>query len=127
MILYEDFLISFFHKNKMYNITIKEEFIYDGASIPEFAWSLIGSPFTGEYRIPALVHDAFYKCADRGIFGREDVDCIFETLMSQFGEDTTTNFIIYQAVDKFGGSSWDDGSKTRANKAEFLNIEVNDV
>ena len=127
MVLYEDFLISFFYNDKMHNITIKEGFIYDGASIPELSWSLIGSPFIGEYRIPALIHDAFYKCADRGVFSRENVDCIFEALMAQFGEDNTTNFIVYQAVDKFGGSSWEKGNDAQANKAKFLEIEVIDV
>lgn len=52
--------------------TVLKGFITDGASIPRIFWSLIGSPFTGLYRKPSLVHDKFYatqkvtrKYADR--------------------------------------------------------------
>lgn len=30
---------------------------FDGASIPVWAWPLIGSPFTGKYRKAAVIHD----------------------------------------------------------------------
>jgi hypothetical protein len=36
-------------------------FLFDGASIPQFAWSLIGHPYTKEYRRPAAVHDYHYR------------------------------------------------------------------
>jgi hypothetical protein len=32
----------------------------DGASIPRFAWSIIGHPFKDEYCLPALLHDYLY-------------------------------------------------------------------
>ena len=35
-------------------------FVTDGASIPRELWSIIGSPFTGPYRIAAVLHDAAY-------------------------------------------------------------------
>src|SRR5262249_10840000 len=35
----------------------------DGASIPEFLWSLVGSPFTGIYRRASVVHDI--ACQDK--------------------------------------------------------------
>jgi hypothetical protein len=35
-------------------------FVTDGASIPRFLWSIIGPPFNGRYRVPALFHDAAY-------------------------------------------------------------------
>jgi len=35
----------------------------DGASIPEFLWSLVGSPFTGNYRRASVVHDI--ACQDK--------------------------------------------------------------
>lgn len=127
MVVYEDFLISFIYREKMYNITVKKGFLFDGASIPELAWGMIGSPFTGEYRIPALIHDSFYKCADRNRFSQEDSDSIFDVLMDQFGENETTNFIVYQAVDKFGGSAWSDASKTQKEKSKFLEVEINDA
>ena len=50
----------------------------NGASIPTFLWSLIGSPYTGDYRRASIVHDvacdlavgnpAMRKAADRMFF-----------------------------------------------------------
>ncbi len=36
-------------------------FVTDGASIPQALWSLVGSPFTGRYRVAAVLHDAAYR------------------------------------------------------------------
>src|ERR1700674_3220752 len=33
--------------------------VFDGASIPQALWSIIGSPYTGLYRRAAVIHD-FY-------------------------------------------------------------------
>ena len=35
----------------------------DGASIPRFAWSIVGSPFSGRYRKASVIHDI--ACDDR--------------------------------------------------------------
>ena len=40
--------------------TVPVGFTTDGASIPKIFWSWIGSPFTGLYRLPSLVHDYLY-------------------------------------------------------------------
>jgi hypothetical protein len=34
--------------------------VFDGASIPRQAWSVIGHPLSGPYVLPALLHD--YEC-----------------------------------------------------------------
>ena len=34
-------------------------FISDGASIPRSMWSVVGSPFSGKYRLAAILHDYF--------------------------------------------------------------------
>src|SRR5262245_9101617 len=31
--------------------------VVDGASIPRFAWSIIGGPFEGKYRNASVIHD----------------------------------------------------------------------
>lgn len=41
----------------------------DGASIPQALWSAVGSPFTGDYRCAAVVHDA--ACSDPSVSRRE--------------------------------------------------------
>jgi hypothetical protein len=35
--------------------------VCDGASIPRLLWSLIGGPYEGKHRVPALSHDALYR------------------------------------------------------------------
>jgi hypothetical protein len=37
--------------------------VVDGASIPQFAWSIIGGPFEGKYRNASVIHDI--ACEDR--------------------------------------------------------------
>ena len=34
--------------------------IVDGASIPKILWSIVGSPYTGQYRKASVIHD--YYC-----------------------------------------------------------------
>ena len=41
--------------------TVPEKAIIDGASIPQFFWSLFGSPFVGDYRRASVIHDHFWK------------------------------------------------------------------
>jgi len=36
---------------------------YDGATIPRWAWSIIGHPFTEEFRFASLIHDEYCKHA----------------------------------------------------------------
>jgi hypothetical protein len=48
--------------------------IVNGASIPEALWSLVGSPYTGDYRRASVVHDV--ACNDPTI-SREAADDMF--------------------------------------------------
>jgi len=72
------------------NMTIIEEFWYldpdgkkwvapkgsviNGASIPCPLWSMIGSPYTGDYRRASIVHDV--ACHDN-LINRKDADVMF--------------------------------------------------
>jgi hypothetical protein len=38
--------------------------VVDGASIPRALWTIVGSPYTGDYRRASIVHDV--ACADAG-------------------------------------------------------------
>src|SRR5947207_3005769 len=39
--------------------TAPNGWIIDGASIPRFLWTLVGSPFTGSYRRASVIHDYY--------------------------------------------------------------------
>ena len=55
-------------------ITIKRGFIYDGASLPKWTWSLIGeSPFSGLIQPAAIVHDILYRTHYVGVMKANDV------------------------------------------------------
>src|ERR1039457_2034205 len=41
--------------------------IVDGASIPQFAWSIIGGPFEGKYRDASVIHDV--ACQKKSVPG----------------------------------------------------------
>jgi len=51
-----------------------KEMVIDGASIPAPLWSIVGSPYTGEYRRASVVHDV--ACSNPEI-PRKDADKMF--------------------------------------------------
>lgn len=68
--LLEDYIID----TIIGKITIKYGFIFDGASIPKFAWSLIGEhPFSGKLLPAAIVHDILYRTHYVGYLKANDV------------------------------------------------------
>jgi len=87
-----------------YHITVKQGFDYDSASIPQIFWSLIGSPFTGNYTVPALIHDALYASERLEI---KLCDNIFLDLMKQYKVGYFKRYAIYYAVRVGGGFIWD--------------------
>ena len=51
---------------------------WNGASIPDFLWPIIGSPFDPRYMAPSLIHDHGYEY---GTLPREDLDKLFKKLL----------------------------------------------
>lgn len=87
-------------------ICVPAGFLYDGASIPRFCWSLIGlSPF-GAIIGPATIHDFLY--VNGGIAGRalrltkRETDELFYELMLEAGISKIKAKAAYQAVHMFG-------------------------
>jgi len=104
-----------------YEITIKKGFVFDGASIPQFLWSFIGSPFTGNYTLAALVHDALYRSNS---FNRKNADKIFLALMKQDGVSFFKRRSMYLGVRFGGSSSWTNRTKDEIKKAkQFMKIK----
>lgn len=52
----------FWYKGKVMDVTAPAGFRIDGATIPSALWSLVGSPYTGDYRRASIVHDK--ACVD---------------------------------------------------------------
>ena len=65
MKLLEDFWFQDRHGDTW---SVDAEYVIDGASIPRALWTLVGSPYTGQYRRASVVHDK--ACDDAA--GNED-------------------------------------------------------
>jgi hypothetical protein len=73
--------------------------IVNGASIPQFAWSIIGGPFEGKYREASVIHDVACRNKDRPW---QDVHEAFYMAMLASGVDTLKAKVMYAAVYHFG-------------------------
>lgn len=85
----------------------KKGHIINGASIPRILWSIYpGSPYVGEYRRAAAIHDSLYIEQFGG--DRKAVDKAFYKAMRTDNTDWFKAKVMYIAVRLFGGSMWDD-------------------
>ena len=73
--------------------------IVDGASIPQFAWSIIGGPFEGKHRDSSVIHDV--ACVEKSR-PWETVHLAFYTGMLASGVASAKAKIMYAAVYHFG-------------------------
>jgi hypothetical protein len=105
-----------------YRITVKKGLVSDGASVPKVFWNIIGSPFTGAYTLPALVHDALYMSE---AVDRSEADAIFFDLMEQSGVSFLKRYVMYYAVRVGGYFVWNkhDTDTVNYNK-RFIDVEV---
>jgi len=86
------------------NICVPRGFVFDGASIPSFAWQIIASPYDPAVMAPAAVHDYLYDCHKTT---RKKADEILRLLLVDGGEVSATKaYIIYWAVRMAGGFFW---------------------
>jgi hypothetical protein len=73
--------------------------VINGASIPQFAWSIIGGPFEGKYREASVIHDVACRNKDRPW---QDVHEAFYMAMLASGVDPLKAKVMYAAVYHFG-------------------------
>lgn len=85
----------------------------DGASIPQFLWSIVGSPYTEKYRDASVVHD--YYCSLRTRTAAATHRMFLEGMLVSGVEKTRAN-LMYAAV-KYAGPRWSDLDSYNANLA----------
>lgn len=73
--------------------------IVDGASIPRPLWTVVGSPFTGEYRNASVVHDT---ACDTRARPWKDVHRMFYEASRSGGVGEEKAKVLYAAVYHFG-------------------------
>ena len=93
-------------------------FVTDGASIPEELWSLIGSPFTGKYRVAAVFHDAAY--ATPGMV-KADADMMLRDAAIELGCEVWRADAIYEGV-RIGGDAAFNDDQVMAVNAHTLGL-----
>jgi hypothetical protein len=76
--------------------------IVDGASIPQWAWSIIGGPFEGKYRDASVIHDVACDKKDRP--WQSVHEAFFDAMMAS-GVDTVHAKVMYAAV-FYRGPRW---------------------
>lgn len=75
---------------------------FDGASIPVWAWPLIGSPFTGRFRKAAVIHDTLCHLQQRP---SRACHWIFREMLRALGVGRFRARLMYVAL-LIGGSKW---------------------
>ena len=85
-----------------YIIFIPAGFVFDGASIPKLAWSIVGAA-DGRYFLAALIHDWLYTTKQ---LSKEQADDLFKRIMMHLGISWFKRVTMWRAVDWFGGSAW---------------------
>lgn len=104
-----------------YQIKLLKGFDFDAASIPQIFWSIIGSPFTGNYTTPAAIHDGLYAGE---ILDRKVCDDIFLDLMKQYKVSYVKRYAMYWAVRLGGSKVWKEHTKEEVLKyKEFIYVE----
>lgn len=88
---------------KFGKIVVPIGFVTDGASIPKFLWSIVGSPWSGGYADGAVIHDWIYH---KNLFKRKECDQIFNEANKFLKVPAWKRFVIYQALRIFGGFAW---------------------
>jgi hypothetical protein len=106
-------LEDYTYNSRTYSITVFNGFLYDRASIPRIFWVIIDKDSLGN--VAPLIHDLIYR--NGGVlpanqispfrkFSRKDTDKLFLELMEKCGVSKGRRIAAYQAVRRFGKSSW---------------------
>jgi hypothetical protein len=75
---------------------VKADAVIDGASIPRALWTLVGSPFTGDYRRASIVHDAYAATDDETV--RREADRMFYCACRDGGCSVFEATVLYVGV-----------------------------
>jgi hypothetical protein len=100
--------------------------VVDGASIPQVLWSVVGSPYTGEYRNASVVHDVACVKRDKPW---QDVHRMFYEACRAGGVGDQTAKLMYSAVYHFG-PKWAPGGaamfymRTMSVEEEFAQLKT---
>lgn len=97
---------------KRYCFTAKQNYTWDGASIPWFAWRIIGAKTDSRFAIPSLVHDLMCENKQFVNYDRYFADKIFERLLYVSKVPAVKRWAMFHSVDNFQKTqNWEEGIK----------------
>lgn len=122
----EETVYEFMQRGKQYRLTVEKHFIYDGASIPRIAWTVLGLTPHGDMDGPGLAHDFGYhyrgkfpkgswefldvdnvwkECPER--MSRKMCDDLIRALCLHFKiANGLQAYLVWKAVRVFAGVAW---------------------
>jgi len=88
-----------------HQIVIGPGYVFDGASIPRFAWSIIGAPFEPDFMVAACCHD--YICERARCYHERMIgDAVLFLLLAHAGVPYWRRACMYAAVRAYGWLKW---------------------
>jgi hypothetical protein len=108
---------NFSYENDSIQVTIKSNFITDGASIPKMFWSIVGNPLENYLLKPAIIHDGLYTIMQ---LPRAKCDKLLKEMLLFNDTYKLKANLIYYTVRLFGGSHW---KKDTTDKMKFVEIK----
>jgi hypothetical protein len=122
--LLSQYTLHYRFKGKHCILVFPTGFVWDGASVPRFAWSLIGVRPEGVMLLPSLIHDVLYRseglrnghgqseisetiAVGKTIFNKDESDHFLVDLMAWTGEYNSIKMrLVYGIVRTFGNKYW---------------------
>ncbi len=88
-------------RNSRYAFSIKRGYTWDGATIPRFAWRVIGAKTDPRFLIPSMIHDVL--CENHCFAGNDRyfADKVFERLLYVSGVGSFKRWAMFHCVDNF--------------------------
>jgi hypothetical protein len=112
---------NFSYEDDYIQVTIKSNFITDGASIPKVFWSVVGNPLENDLLKPAIIHDGLYTLMQ---LKRLECDKLFKDMLLFNGTSKMKAYFIYYAVRLFGGAYW---KKDTSSMMKFVEINLKTI
>lgn len=88
-------------KFKQYDFVIRENYCFDGATIPRFFWRIIGSNASNEFLVAALIHDVLCENHRYIDYNRELSSNVFRALLIASDVNKIKANIMYVAVNEY--------------------------
>ena len=79
-------------------ILIEKGFEWNGASIPRFLWTSVGSPFWPKFMAASMVHDKLYNMGLASGYTKKQADELFKKILLSEGVSECKAHLMYLAV-----------------------------